>query len=132
MAGFIPVKSMDGASDPFEYGLMTDSEAVVLGETLKYTSGRLTKASGTDTPEVVALASADAGTNVRIPFVRLDDQREFEVKSSATVAATLIGSKVTIGTDGLTVTATTTSGVFLVSATDGATTTSTVRGYFKR
>lgn len=132
MSGFVPVKSMDGASDPFEYGLMTNSEAVVLGETLKYTSGRLTKASGTDTPEVIALASAGAGTDVRIPFVRLDDQREFEVKSSATVAATLIGSKVTIGSDGLTVTATTTSGVFLVSATDGATTNSTVRGYFKR
>lgn len=129
---FVPVKSMDGASDPFEYGLMTDAEAVAMGEALKWTSGRLTKASGTDVPQAMALATAAAGTSVRVPFVRLDDQREFEVKSTATVAATLVGSKVTLHTDGLSVTATTTSGVFLISATDGATTNSTVRGYFGR
>lgn len=129
---FIPVKSLDGSSDPFEYGLMTDSEAVTLGETLKYANGRLTKASGTDNPEAIALASAAAGTDVRIPFVRLDDQREWETTSTATVADTLVGQKVTISADGLQVTATTTSGVFEVSATDGAGTNSTVRGYFKR
>lgn len=130
--GFVPVKSMDGASDPFEYGLMTDAEAVTITQALKITNGRFTKASGTDVPTAIALASAAAGTNVKIPFVRLDDQREFEVKSTATVASTLVGAKVTLHTDGLSVTATTTGGVFLVSATDGATTNSTVRGYFYR
>lgn len=130
--GFVPVKSMDGASDPFEYGLMTDSEAVTINEALKFTNGRLTKASGTDVPQAIALKTAAAGTDVRIPFIRLDDQREFEVKSTATVASTLVGSKVTLHTDGLSVTATTTSGVFFISATDGATTNSTVRGYFGR
>ncbi|MDQ0062380.1 hypothetical protein [Paenibacillus harenae] len=130
--GFVPVKSMDGASDPFEYGLMTNAEAVTINEALKFTSGRLTKASGTDIPEAIALATKAAGTDVKIPFVRLDEQREFEVKSTATVASTLVGNKVTLHTDGLNVTATTTSGVFLISATDGATTNSTVRGYFRR
>ena len=130
--GFVQVKSMDGASDPFEYGLMTNAEAVTIGEALKFTNGRLTKASGTDIPEAVALATKAAGTDVKIPFIRLDEQREFEVKSTATVAATLVGQKVTMHTDGLNITATTASGVFLISATDGVTTNSTVRGYFKR
>jgi hypothetical protein len=129
---FLPVKSMDGASDPFEYGLMTNSEAVTLGEALKFTSGRLTKSGATDTPEAIAMKTASAGTDVEIPFIRLDDQREFETTSTATVASTLVGNKVTLHTDGLTVTATTTNGVFLISATDGATTNSRVRGYFKR
>jgi len=44
----------------------------------------------------------------------------------------LIGAKVTLHTDGLLTTATTSSGVFEISATDGATTTSNIKGYFRR
>jgi len=128
---FLPVKSLDGASDPFEYLYMTDSEAVTLGETLKMVNGRLTLASGTDDPEFIAMASAAAGTNVRIPVVRLDDEREWEVPCTGQIANTGVGTKVTIHTDGLQVTTITTGGVFLISQTDGAN-PSTVRGYFKR
>lgn len=129
---FLPVKNLDGSSDPLEYYKMTDSEAVTIGEGLVQTSGRLTKVGATATPEFIALKTASAGTDVEIPVVRVKENREFETTSTATVATTLVGSKVTLHTDGLKVTATTTSGVFLISATDGVTTTSKVRGYFRR
>lgn len=129
---FLPVRSLDGSSDPFEYYKMTDSEAVTLGEGLVQTSGRLTKVGATATPEFIALKTAAGGTDVEIPVVRVKEGREFETTSTATVATTLIGSKVTLHTDGLTVTATTTSGVFLITETDGATTNSKVRGIFRR
>lgn len=129
---FLPVRSLDGSSDPFEYYKMTDSEAVTLGEGLVQTSGRLTKVGATATPEFIALKTASAGTDVEIPVVRVKEGREFETTSTATVATTLIGSKVTLHTDGLTVTATTASGVFLITETDGATTNSKVRGMFRR
>lgn len=129
---FLPVRSLDGSSDPFEYYKMTDSEAVTLGEGLVQTSGRLTKVGATATPEFIALKTAAAGTDVEIPVVRVKEGREFETTSTATVATTLIGSKVTLHTDGLTVTATTASGVFLITDTDGVTTNSKVRGMFRR
>lgn len=129
---FVQVRSLDGSSDPFEYRKMTNSEPVTLGEALVMSSGRLTKCGATSVPQYIALASADAGTDVEIPVVMVKEGREFETTSTATVAATLIGSKVTLHTDGLTVTATTTSGVFEITGTDGATTNSTVRGMFRR
>lgn len=129
---FKRVSTLDGAIVPFEYYLMTDSEAVTLGEVLVQTSGRLTKCGATATPEFVAEKSAAAGTSVTIPVSRIRAEDEYITTSMATVATTLVGAKVTLHTDGLQVTATTSSGVFLVSYTDGATTTSTVKGYFRR
>lgn len=64
------------------------------------------------------------------PAMKVMPSTTFEVQSTATVADTLIGNKVTLGGDAETVTATTTSGVFTVDWTDGATTNSTVRGHF--
>ena len=129
---FTPVRNLDGGSDPLEYYKMTDDEAVTICEGLVQSSGRLTKVGATATPEFIAMKTAAAGTDVEIPVIRVKEDREFETKSTATVAETLVGNKVTIHTDGLKVTATTASGVFLISATDGATTTSTVRGFFRR
>ncbi|MGX4584055.1 hypothetical protein [Paenibacillus chitinolyticus] len=132
--GFIPAKSLDGASDPFEYGLMADNEGVVIGEALVQTNGRLTKAGATATPEFIAMRTqtAEATSTKPIPVIRVDEMREFEVPSTGPVAQASVGSKVTLHTDGLRVTPTTTSGVFLISATDGATPNSKVRGYFRR
>ena len=131
---FIPVKSLDGSSDPLEYYLLTDNEGATLGEGLVQTSGRLTKCGATATPEFIAMRTqaAQATSTTPLPVTRVKENREFETTSTATVASTLVGSKVTLHTDGLTVTATTTSGVFEISATDGATTNSKVRGFFRR
>lgn len=119
---------------PTDYYLMTNAEAVTYGQTLVLTSGRLTaSANDTTMPEFVALRTqaAEATSVTPIPVVRLNEEQQFEVKSTATVAATLIGSKVTLNS-GLYVTGTTTNGLFYVDATDGVTTTSTVRGHFRR
>lgn len=130
-AGFRPLRRPGMGELPFEYEQMTNSEAASLGEALKMASGRLTKCDATDKPQFIAAASA-VGTNpgAVIPVWRVDALQEWTTQSMATIGATLIGAKVTLHTDGLLVTATTTSGVFEISETDGATTTSNVRGRF--
>lgn len=130
---FTIVKRLGADTAALEYYLMTDGEAATLGEALVMTNGRLTKCGATATPEFIAQRTQQETTSVTpLPVVRTTEEQEYETKSSSTVAPTLVGSKVTLGTDGLTVTATTTSGVFSVTATDGAATNSTVRGYFRR
>ncbi len=133
-AGFKQASSLSGSSDPYEYYLLTDNEGATRGEALVQTSGRLTKCGATATPEFIAVCdrTAESTSVTPLPVIRVKEDREFETLSTATVASTVIGSKVTLATNGTQVTATTTSGVFEISHTDGATTNSTVRGYFRR
>lgn len=131
---FILVKHDIDTQFPMEYILLTDNEASTYGEALVLTSGKLTKCGATATPEFIALRTqtAESTSITPIPVLRVQEEQQFEVKSMATVAATAGGAKVTLHTDGLLITATTSSGVFYVDSTDGATTTSTVRGHFRR
>lgn len=126
-AGFRP-KTRPGMGElPFEYLQLTDGEASVLGEALVQTSGKLTKCGATTRPQFVAAQAAAIATPGAIIAVwRVDDLTEWTTQSTATVAATLRGNKVTLHTDGLLVTATTSSGVAEIGVTDGATTTSNV------
>lgn len=128
------IKNIGADSAPLSYLLLTDGEGVIVGEALKQVNGRLTKAGATDTPEFIAQRTQAAETTsvTPIPVFRVMETQEFETTSTATVASSVIGSKVTIDTSGDKVTATTTSGVFYVSATDGAATNSRVRGFFRR
>lgn len=128
---FDAIKSLDGSSNPTEYYLLTDNEAATLGEALVQTNGRLTKCGATATPEFISLRNQAAETTsvTPLPVQRVKETTEYETTSTATVAATLVGSSVTLHTDGAQVTATTTSGVFKISSTDGA---NKVRGYFRR
>jgi hypothetical protein len=127
-------KNIDGSSNPIEYYLLTDAEGASIGEALVQTNGRLTKCGATATPEFIAMRTqaAEATSKTLLPVIRVTESDEFTTTSTATVANTLVGQKVTIDTSGDKVTATTTSGVFLVSSTDGATTNSKVRGFFRR
>lgn len=130
-AGFRPIKRPGMGELPFEYEQMTDAEAASLGEAFEMTSGKLTLCAATTRPQFIAVQAADAATpGETIAVWRVDALQEWTTQSMATVATTLIGEKVTLHTDGLLVTATTTSGVFEISETDGATTTSNVRGRF--
>lgn len=132
-AGFRPLSRPGMGELPFEYEQLTDAEASSLGEGFVLTSGKLTKVGATATPQFIAAAAASAATpGAKIPVWRVDELQEWTTQSNATVATTLIGAKVTLHTDGLLVTATTASGVFEISETDGATTTSNVRGRFRR
>lgn len=116
--------------EPFIHNLpVTEDETYSLGEALKLTGGKLTKAGATDKPAYIAMAS-EVNENGCLTVMPVLPTTFFEVTSSATVAASLIGSAVTLGTDGLTVTATTTSGVFTIDETDGAATNSIVVGHF--
>lgn len=109
-----------------EYYLLTDNEASTEGEALVQTSGRLTKCGATAVPQFIALKTQTAETTsvTPIPVHRIKEDDVFAVDSMATVAVTLIGNKVTLHTDGLLITATTSSGVAEIGTTDGATTTS--------
>lgn len=128
---FIPMRRPGMGEPPFEYYQVTDAEAVVLGEALVQTSGKLTKTATTVKPQFVAMKTVAAATpGAIIPVVRVDAVEEWETLTASTLAATLVGNKVTINAGGDSVTATTTNGVFEISATDGVTSASRVRGHF--
>lgn len=128
------VKTIGGQQPPIEYFLMTDAEAVSQGEALVQTSGRLTKCGATATPEFIALKTqaAEATAVTPVPVQRVTEELVYSTTANATVASTLVGQKVTLHTDGLIVTATTTSGVFEITSTDGASGGGNVRGMFRR
>lgn len=111
-----------GLTPPIEYKPATADESYVVGEALKVASGAATKCTGATKPAYVCVGPANAAGEV--PCVEVQDYMEFETTlgvaptESATVA---VGNKVTIHTDGASVTATTTSGVAEVLAIDGQT-----------
>ena len=92
-----------------------------IGEALVLTSGKLTKCGATAKPEFIAMAdcAADA-TNRLIPAARVEPNQLYEVPVQAAPTSLVEGSKVTLHTDGLQVTATTTSGVVTVESLNGA------------
>lgn len=110
--------------EPFIHNLgITTGEAYALGEALKLEDGKLTKASGADKPGYICMGPVNGEI---VPVIAVVPTTYFEVEASATVAETLIGSKVTLGTDGLTVTATE-GGNFVIDETEGT----TVVGHFE-
>jgi|GEM_PF-1410488 hypothetical protein len=131
---FQRVSSLGGDVQPFEFYLLTDGEGSTRGEALIQTNGRLTKCGATATPEFIAerTQAAETTSTKPIPVTRITEEDCFATTASATVANTLIGSKVTLETDGARVTATTASGVFELSYTDGATGGGSCQGYFRR
>lgn len=117
------------ATEAVEYILGTASEAITHGELLKLASGKLTKASGTDVPEFVSLGE---GTGVVIPVKRLYEDEVYQTTLSAAGASLNIGDKVTIASDGLRATATTTSGVFAITEILDSAQGGKVNGMFRR
>lgn len=116
--------------EPFLHLPVTAEETYSIGEGLVLTGGTLTKVGATAKPSYIAQADkADADGNLLV--IPVLPTTHFETTSTATVASELVGSKVTLHTDGLTVTATTTSGVFTIDKTDGAATNSIVVGHFE-
>lgn len=111
-----------GMTPPIEYKAATADESYAVGEALKVASGAVTKCSGAVKPAYVCVGPANAAGEV--PCVAVQDYMEFETTlgvaptDSNTVA---VGNKVTLHTDGMSVTATTTSGVAEVLAIDGQT-----------
>ena len=98
------------------------NEAVAMGEALVLSGGTLTKCGATTTPAFIAMADLTAAAAKRtIPVARVASNQIYEVPVSAAPTSLKVGDKVTLHTDGLQVTATTTSGVVTVENLNGAT-----------
>lgn len=105
-----------------EYLDVTESEAVEMGEALVLASGKLTKCGATVAPAFIAMGvKAAADPDRKIPVCRVEKNQVYSVPVTAAPSALKIGDKVTLHTDGLQVTATTTSGVITVINLNGAT-----------
>lgn len=86
----------------------TADEAIVPGEALVLTSGKLTKCGATAKPQFIAQGS---GTGVVIPVIRVSAEDTYKAKFTASAASLTVGDAVTIDTNGTDITATKTSGV---------------------
>ena len=80
---------------------VTEDEAVVMGEALVLTNGKLTKCGATVKPEFIAMAdcAADAAKRL-IPAARVEPNQLYEVPVQAAPTSLVEGSKVTLHTDG--------------------------------
>ena len=117
------------ATEALEYIEGTANEAIAVGELLKLSSGKLTKASGTDVPEFLAEGS---GNGTIIAVKRIYEDEVYQAPLSAAGTSLKKGDKVTIGTDGKTLTATTTDGVALITEILGTATGDKVNVMFRR
>ena len=109
----------------------TAAEAYAHGEAVKFSSGKLTKASGTDSPEFIYVGKdiTSAITNQIINVVPVLPEYEWETTFSADASALKAGAKVTLASNGTQATATTTSGKFELLE-DGKTTSGRAVGRF--
>jgi hypothetical protein len=92
------------------------ASAVTEGQALVLSSGKLVKATGK--PTFIALASGAA--NAEIAVGRVEANQIYEVPVTAAPTSLAVGAKVTVATDGLGVTATTTDGVAEIVDLNGA------------
>lgn len=99
---------------------VTAGETVEIGEALALASGKLTKATGK--PEFISMGvKAAADTDRKIGVCRVEPNQVYEVPVSAAPTSLKVGDKVTLHTDGLQVTATTSNGVVTIENLNGAT-----------
>lgn len=113
MRGFIPYSTEDGRVQPWEYLPATGSTKPDIGLACVLTSGKLAKASGTTKPTHICMAEhpAAVAAGTLLPCIKVQPDMIFEVKNQANISGVNIGQAVTIHSDGLQITATTSSGV---------------------
>ncbi len=117
-----------GQTPPLESVPADTSTTYAVGMALKIASGKAALASGTDVPVYICQT---AGTGLStIQAIRVLKSQKFNTVFSATPTSIVPGSKVTIATDGLRVTATTTDGIAEVISLDGTTSGSAVKVRF--
>lgn len=102
----------DGRVLPWEY-LPAGAITPKVGMALTQTNGNLALASGTTVPTYISMREQDTALTAgdMIPVVRVQPDVIFETELSAAGTSLKVGQKVTLETDGLRVTATTTEGV---------------------
>lgn len=121
----------DGRDAPLAY-LPAGAITPKVGLALTQSSGLLAVASGTTKPSYISMTQRPAAvaSGTVIPVIRVGDDMIFETVFSASASSVKLGDKVTIASDGLRVTATTTSGVAEVVGMDGTASGSAVRVRF--
>lgn len=102
----------DGHALPWEY-LPAGAITPKVGMALTQTNGNLALASGTTVPTYISMREQDTALTAGdlIPVVRVQKDTVYETELSAAGTGLKVGQKVTLATDGLHVTATTTDGV---------------------
>lgn len=128
---FIPYKTDDGRVPAWEY-LPASAITPKVGMALTMTSGQLAKASGTNKPTYISMVEKETACTAGdiIPVVRVGADMILETTFSAAATSVVPGAKVTVATDGLQVTGTTTDGIAEVVELDGNTAGSKVRVRF--
>lgn len=123
---------LHGHSAAFERRLGTDDEAYTRGEALVLSGGRLTKCGATATPQFICLHDQPAEDTAvtALCVLPVTDHQVYRTTLAAAGTALKVGDAVTLHTDGLQVTATTTGGVFTITAMDGTAAGATVHGRF--
>lgn len=121
----------DGRVPPHEY-LPAGAITPKWGMALVMEGNQLAVATGSDMPEYLSMceyeAAVPAGTE--IPVTKIGEDIIYLAPLSANGATLKVGDAVTIGADGLTVTATT-GGKFVISAIHGTDAGENVEGRFK-
>lgn len=90
-----------------------DLETFAMGEALTYSAQGLTKCAATDRPQYICRGPKTL--DGLLPVAPVMESTRYEVPYQAKPT---VGQKVTLHTDGLQITATTTGGVFLVESVD--------------
>ena len=115
------IQQVDGGRVPGIEYLPCSAITLKVGMALAQSGGNLAIASGTTAPTYVSMIEKEAACAAGdiIPVMRVLPDMVFETTFSTAASAIKLGDKVTLNTDGLQVTATTTSGVAEVVGMDG-------------
>lgn len=105
-----------GLTAPIVYMTATGGESYTVGEALKLSGGAVTLCSGATAPSHICVGAAG---EQGVPCVEVQEYMEFDTTLSASGAALKVGDKVTLYTNGLSVTATTESGVAEITGMEG-------------
>lgn len=113
---FMIYSTDDGHMPAWEY-LPAGAITPKVGLALTQTAGNLTIASGATKPDYICMREEDGAVTAGtlIPVIKVTPDIIFETQWSAAAGSIKRGGKVTLASDGLRVTATTTDGVAFVS-----------------
>lgn len=117
------IQQVDGGRNPGHEYLPAGAIVPKVGMALTVTGGKLSIASGTTAPSYISMIEKEEALTDGdvIPVMRVLPDMMFQTTFQAAATSIKLGDKVTIHTDGLQVTATTTGGVAEVVQMDGTT-----------
>lgn len=109
--GFIPYDYKAGGPDPWEYMEASGLAKVQEGLALTVTSGKLAKCGATTKPSYICMYNGTVLSGDVIPVIRVNEDTRYCTTFAVTPTGVTVGAKLTLHTDGMQVTATTSSGV---------------------